>query len=73
MRGQTGIQMAAIIDDVIEQGVTAVLHMAQVRRRLAPGQVPVEGVGQIQAQNAGSYESNVVDAQGTRVLNDLGS
>ena len=37
------------INDVLEQSIAAVLHMAHVGGRLAPGQVAVEGFGQIQS------------------------
>ena len=59
------------IDDLFEQIVTPVLDVAQVGGGLAPGQVPLERMGKIEAPEARSYESKVVDTQCSGISDNL--
>ena len=67
-----GIQITAGLNDLLEQGIAAVLDVAQIRGGLRPGQVAQEGVPQIQAEQAGTHKGEVVNTQGTGVKNNPG-
>jgi hypothetical protein len=49
LRLEAGIELSPGRNDVLEQSIAAVLHMAQAGGGLAPGQVAVKGLGQIQS------------------------
>ena len=67
-----GIPVSAGLNDLVEEGVTAVLDVAQIGGGLAPGQVAVKRCTQVQAQQAGAHESEVVDTQCAGIEHDGG-
>ena len=72
MRGQGCIDLASGFDDAFEERFPTILHIAQIGGGFRPGQVAIEGLGQIEAQDAGTHEGEVVNAQCSCVLDDLG-
>src|ERR1035437_3724803 len=60
--------MAPGLDDLLEERITPVLDIAQIGRGLRPGQVALEGLAQINAQETGAYKGEVVNAQRSGVL-----
>ena len=71
MIGQTGVEVAASIDDLFEQIFTPILNVAQVGGGLAPGQVPFERMGKIEAPEACSHERKVMNTQCSSVADNL--